>query len=882
MSAERQTYQVFEHGAQWVRADFHLHTRKDSEFKYAGEENSFVRDYVAALKEQNIRVGVVTNHNKFDLSEFKALRKAALKEEILLLPGVELSVNDGANGVHTLVVFSDAWIENGDDHINPFLTVTFKGKTPAQYENENGRSSQGLLETIQTLKGYHKDFFLVFAHVEDRSGLWNELNGGRLMELAASPLFQEYALAFQKVRTHDKPGEKSRVQLKQWMGKAYCAEVEGSDPKSIDQIGKGRPFFLKVGDLSYEAVKFALSDGSHRLGGSIPATDHSFIERISFTGGIFNDQVVRFSPELNTLIGIRGSGKSAVLECLRYALGIEPTDRSGDPEYKRGLIQYVLGSGGKVVVHARDIHGQAFEIHRILNQQPDVFIDGVHQASLSIRETVLRKPLYFGQKDLSNSGSGFERDLVERLIGDRLLDVRRRIEEQKAHVADAVRRLQRLSSKAEQLSEWEKKKEDAQFNLDLFKKLGVEAKLRKQTAYLADAAKLDEAVRLATRLRDDIAEVLRQDQDDIAAWVKYASQENSSFFMRVTPVFDKLLGLVKQLVAAAGETARVIEELKGLSDEFAALQQGMKEEFAGVQRQILEELKAQGKATVQPNDYLKFDQELKQATQMLDALKKDSSSMSSAEAGLRSTFNALRDLWHEEFKLAQAELDKVNMRGGALRLEVGFKEDKESMEAFLRDMLRGSNVRSAAQKSLVEKYSDFGELWMDIETATAMAGSNHDAFTSYFTRNLADLLTYRPPDRFTIRYHGKELKQHSLGQRASALILFILAKRDNDVIIIDQPEDDLDNQTIYEDVIKLMRALKPSVQFILATHNANFPVLGDAEQVHICRSVADRFSVESGGIDRVGIQQGIVSIMEGGEEAFSRRKEIYGIWRSVN
>src|SRR5690606_33736460 len=127
-------------------------------------------------------------------------------EEILLLPGVELSVNDGANGVHTLVVFSDAWIENGNDHINPFLTITFKGKTPTQYENENGRSSQSLLDTIQTLEGYNKDFFLVFAHVEDRSGLWNELNGGRLSELGASPAFQRRVLGFQKVRTHNTPG----------------------------------------------------------------------------------------------------------------------------------------------------------------------------------------------------------------------------------------------------------------------------------------------------------------------------------------------------------------------------------------------------------------------------------------------------------------------------------------------------------------------------------------------------------------------------------------------------------------------------------------------------------------------------------------------------
>ena len=98
---------LFDHGSQWVRADFHLHTRQDREFSDTGEDRDFVTRYVAALKQADIRIGVITNHNKFDLSEFAALRKLADKEGIYLMPGVELSVKDGANGIHTLVVFHD-------------------------------------------------------------------------------------------------------------------------------------------------------------------------------------------------------------------------------------------------------------------------------------------------------------------------------------------------------------------------------------------------------------------------------------------------------------------------------------------------------------------------------------------------------------------------------------------------------------------------------------------------------------------------------------------------------------------------------------------------------------------------------------------------------
>ena len=141
------------------------------------------------------------------------------------------------------------------------------------------------------------------------------------------------------------------------------------------------------------------------------------------------------------------------------------------------------------------------------------------------------------------------------------------------------------------------------------------------------------------------------------------------------------------------------------------------------------------------------------------------------------------------------------------------------------------------------------------------------------------MLTWQVPNAYSIKYHGKQLKNHSLGQRASALILFVLSQRENDVIIIDQPEDDLDNQTIYEDVIKLVRKLKPETQFIFATHNPNIPVLGDAEQIIACAYTEDSIQHHRRQHRRAALQDAIVSIMEGGSEAFQRRKEIYQIWK---
>ena len=80
---------LFLYGATWLRVDFHLHTKADNKFKYSGDVKFYESSYVDALSKSKINVGVITNHNKFDFQEFKALRKTAKNNEILLLPGLE-------------------------------------------------------------------------------------------------------------------------------------------------------------------------------------------------------------------------------------------------------------------------------------------------------------------------------------------------------------------------------------------------------------------------------------------------------------------------------------------------------------------------------------------------------------------------------------------------------------------------------------------------------------------------------------------------------------------------------------------------------------------------------------------------------------------------
>ena len=200
----------------------------------------------------------------------------------------------------------------------------------------------------------------------------------------------------------------------------------------------------------------------------------------------------------------------------------------------------------------------------------------------------------------------------------------------------------------------------------------------------------------------------------------------------------------------------------------------------------------------------------------------------------------------------------------------------------MKDLFKGSKLRETTFESLTSEFADGAAIYRELDKAKKLVGNSADIFEQYFRDNIVALLTWQVPNKFTIKYHGKQLKNHSLGQRASALILFVLSQRDNDIVIIDQPEDDLDNQTIYEDVIKLVRKLKPNTQFIFATHNPNIPVLGDSEQVIACSFDDEHILTEVGSIDCPQLQESIVRIMEGGSEAFRLRKEIYQVWKHPN
>lgn len=872
---ENETKSIFENGATWLRGDFHLHTKADKEFDYKGNENDFCRLYIEKLKEQNINVGVITNHNKFDKAEFVVLRKKALKEGVGLFSGVELSVNDGANGIHCLLVFDfEKWCVNGEDFINQFLSAAFEGI--ANRENENTRCRYNFETLLQKLNDHAnngRDSFIILAHVEQNSGFFNELDGGRIQQLVSNDLFRQFVLGFQKVRTYDK------INIwKSWFGGLLPAFIEGSDCKSLDEIGRPhqqkneeKRTFIKIGDFNFEALKYALTDYNYRISSNKkPETKNSFIKSIAFEGGLLDGTKIDFSPELNNLIGIRGSGKSSVLEILRYTLGIPLSPIAVDPKYKDGLIENVLKSGGKSIVTVVNRHKEEYRIEKIYGQKEDIYKEGILQTGISI-DAIFDYPVYFGQKDLSNKDADFEADLIQRLIGTRLKGVQNKIEQKKREVENIISEIKKLRNLKELKKETEIQIHNAKHQLDFFKKQGVEEKLKQQTLFDSDISKISQTDSSIRSYLHELASIISNHEYFFQQEIS-GSEVNRELFDEAKALMSELKTEFEKLKGIQKNSTQIQLRFKEVISKINAKKEGLKEEFAKIKREINTD-------TINPDNFLNLNRLIETAQLKLKEIEKSEKKRSELQANLLERLTELDNLWLDEYKLLKTEVDRINEAESKLFIDVLFKDRRDKFIDKMKQIFSGSGIRGTAYQEIESTYKDFIQIYRDSSKLDNILNENQVVdFKRRFSENLDDLLTFKVENKIIIQYNGKSLDKHSLGQRASALILFLLAQKENDVLIIDQPEDDLDNQTIYDEVIKELKKIKGNMQFIFATHNANIPVLGDSEKVVSCSYDEKKITVHSGTIDNHQTQRYIVDIMEGGDEAFNRRKNIYSIW----
>lgn len=856
---------MFETGLQYVRADFHLHTGKDKEFVYSGEQNSFVSDYVSALKAANINIGIITNHNKFDKEEYKAIRRAAKKQDIFILPGVELTIKEGANGVHTLIVFNpDEWLEDGNNHIQTFLTAAFA--TIPNPENRNTKSVYDLKDVFEQLDAYGRDYFIVFAHVDQNSGLFSECKGGLLESLAGFAPFKNHVLGLQKSRTRDN--------LKQF--ERCCgylpALVEGSDPKCIKDIGKGdKCTYLKIGEYSYAAIKFALQDYRDRVSENVPDCKHGFIESISFQGGKFDGQTITFSCELNTLIGIRGSGKSSILEAIRYVLGLTA---QMDKEYKESLVKNVFGSGGKATLSVIDKHCKRYSISRIFGERINVLDESGNDLNIN-PISLFDGVQYFGQKDLSSSAD-HENGLLEKLISGRIGQPSN-LDSCVNELARTVERLLDVSKIPQQMAETTTQQTELEHKLSIFQEKGVADKLKKQSGYATDTTKLETIKNRIDTILRDMRNAFSKNSVVANALDGYSSDFNKDIVEDVATVLSLIDGQLTQIGSCIAEIEKQRSGMEELISRLKARADSLADEFAEIKREIQDE-------TLDVDSFVKMTTDLQKTKEKLKQLSEETASKSKIEASFTKAARERNDVLLATYNAYKDETERINQNQTELRIEITFKGDLEGFKSQMKSDFRGTGISDSKYQTICDTFTDYTEIIADwiicdgSKLKKIVTSGEYAKLEDKLRNQYEELLGRQVENKVNIYYHGKLLKQHSIGQRASALILFILTQDDNDVIFIDQPEDDLDNKVIYDEVITAIARKKPYMQFIFATHNANIPVLGDSERVLVVEFQEAKIDVDQGNIDLDSTHKQIVDIMEGGREAFDKRQLIYTSW----
>ncbi|GIV42258.1 MAG: hypothetical protein KatS3mg034_1568 [Vicingaceae bacterium] len=346
-------------GANWVKADFHLHSPYVHSFTLPpgadlSDIDKLVDLYTEKLKEREIKIAAITDYQQIRIDFFEKLQSKAEQNGIYIFPGVELSVNYG-KGLHILLIFE----YNQDiDGINDYIKALDQNPHENLIKNDRSHRDISLQKDLKLILEEIKSKFnclLIYPHPNDKNGLLNSFQPKEAAE------FLKYADAIEFIDERDK----NKIISTGVLDKSFftnLAVIENTDPKSFDEIGSKqrknqiRTTYLKLSSASINAVKLALHDPSLRV--SIynkPDAKKDKIVSIRINGTSFLKNVeVQFNSDLNTFIGGRGVGKSAILEAIRYCLDLPVYS---DKEYRENFVKNVVGSGGVIEIEIERFFG---------------------------------------------------------------------------------------------------------------------------------------------------------------------------------------------------------------------------------------------------------------------------------------------------------------------------------------------------------------------------------------------------------------------------------------------------------------------------------------------------------------------------------------------
>lgn len=938
-------------GSRWWKFDFHTHTPASSD--YADTDKHITpRNWLLAHMNKEIDAVVVTDHNsaewvdqlKVELKTLEATRPEGWRE-MVLFPGVEITTSER---VHLLAVFAP---QTTTSEINGLLNGSNVDwdKPAANSGNAEWRMRNvNIIEMMQRIKG--KGGLAIPAHVDRINGLLASQSSSPYQ--ADTPRSAAICDALKEADAIDVRDPQDAVMAHFANQIGQLAQVDGSDsPHSLANIGRTW-VWLKMGKPSLEGLKLALAEPQLSVRRANEQPDNLpklWIESLEIKelNKRWQPLKVQFNPWLNTVIGGRGSGKSSIVECLRWALG-----RSGEADVVREAINgfdknmLLPTTALKVVVSGAGALGGIYRYEWSRDQQYVMrrsTAGSDEWVGTDIKHTDVPTDFpvrLFSQKQihaLANKTGGLlvyldssrtqgQWQKIKQLELNFGADPRSaQLEAQQNRVgkglqiiatsSSAVNRFEkareRVRTLQSELLQWPQIKDQlaqVKESLDTYAKQGVNDRVQTLQKLRAEKRTLNDFIE---GVESEVEQLKmhyesRQLNDweinlsvDASSEAKTLAESWQISFKAMQATWSTVNAQVQQL-AAQTEQLKTQKAFLTWHSNVQAQERECLTALENVKSQLGGQLQQVGILQQQKEDlerqHAQFEarqQELGTAKEQVDLRYKE---MLAARVAITQ---ARQDFVNQINTNAPEETLQITIHCAAQYNEESLKKFKEIFglntaeyaNTFLGNPEDGQSKGVVA--ILAKEPDRLDEFKRAIEELVGSNGKHPQKILetdlgsdrSYLRNTLKGisnakldaLWTWFPEDKVEVKFRQSEkgewqdISEGSAGQKTGALLSFILNEGD-EPLILDQPEDDLDNENVSKLVVEQLRKSKSRRQIIVVTHNANIVVNGDAELVIPMAFRKGQIQMDSvGGLQDIAIRKKVCEVMEGGEKAFRNR-----------
>ena len=624
-------------------------------------------------------------------------------------------------------------------------------------------------------------------------------------------------------------------------------------------------------------------------------SDPIYISGLATTDGHLRDVPLELSPALNCIIGARGTCKSTIVETIRFVFNDEPgrvnellAEKGGPagPAHS-GLIRATLKGGTARLMLAdltlEDADG-GITLERDASSAPRVYFDGVKAVD---SPSVLNEIEIYSQGELQEIAisPGKRLALVDRPHKADIDEWLRRaagLAEEIAGLGPRVREIREAIAAAERTI-----RDGEETRAELTQ---AQADRPAMSPEMVEGRKaFQERERLQARAATAV-DAYRQEIREIESAVDRLSGASGSL-TELKSAGSGPLEAVAEAIGASLEAGRGALNEMTAPEAVAELLERARKEFeaqADLYRDLLQK-EQEVTAAIRREDRL--SEEVEKLDRLLSRLAEQREELDELEAARAEKRQVLREIRTRIFRRRLGEVDRINSQfSEKIILSLNHGAHSTKFRERLEDLLAGSRIRE--RTALCEQIAavlppERLVSFVDDDDAQGLASIlNRDSgqmvrLISHLSDSgdLYGLEEEVAEDELdiTMFIEGKPRAVHEMskGQQATAILPLVLRAAPYP-LILDQPEDDLDNHFIFETLVEEIEKLKRERQLIFVTHNANIPVVGDAERVFVMTMDGPEHATLAGEGTVDEMREEIVDLLEGGRDAFELRSRKYG------